>query len=78
MYVGKQANKSGSTRVQVIDKTNGYHVFKTVGSACDPVEIERLVELGRCYIIREQRQQVLEPADHAWFASRGWWLVHWL
>lgn len=43
MFVRRKRNKSGSVSVQVIDKTNGYKVFKTIGSATDPDEIERLV-----------------------------------
>ncbi|MBU1070938.1 IS1634 family transposase [Patescibacteria group bacterium] len=43
MFVRKKRNKSGSVSVQVIDKTNGYKVFKTIGSATDPDEIEELV-----------------------------------
>ena len=31
MFVRKKRNKSGSVSVQVIDKSNGYHVVKTIG-----------------------------------------------
>ena len=61
MFVRKKANKSGSTSVQVIDKSNGYRVVKTIGSAFNPVEIARLIELGKCFIVRQQRQYSLFP-----------------
>ena len=63
MFVRKKPNKSGSVSVQVIDKSNGYRVAKTIGSACDPVEIERLVELGKCFITRQERQYNLFPEE---------------
>ncbi len=42
MFIRKKRNKTGSISVQIIDKTNGYRVFKTVGSSREPDEIERL------------------------------------
>ncbi|NKB25269.1 MAG: hypothetical protein GKR87_13010 [Kiritimatiellae bacterium] len=33
MFVCKKQNKSGSVSVQIIDKSNGYRVVKTMGSA---------------------------------------------
>ncbi len=63
MFVRKKANKSGSVSVQVIDKSNGYHVVETIGSARDPAEIERLVELGELFIIRRRGQYSLFPQD---------------
>lgn len=46
MFVREKKNKSGSVSVQVIDKANGYRVFKTIGSAVDPDEIRKLVLRG--------------------------------
>jgi hypothetical protein len=47
MFIRKKHNRSGSISVQVIDKSHDYRVLKTVGSARDPEEIERLVELAQ-------------------------------
>ncbi len=63
MFVRKKPNKSGSVSVQVIDKTNDYRVAKTIGSARDPQEVARLVELGRQFIICQSRQYSLFPED---------------
>jgi transposase len=63
MFVRKKRNKSGSVSVQVIDKSNGYQVVKTVGSSRDKCEINRLVEAGRCYIERRSGQYSLFPRD---------------
>jgi hypothetical protein len=49
--------------VQVIDKSNGYRVVKTIGSARDPEDLSRLVELARLFIARHSRQYSLFPAD---------------
>jgi len=46
MFIRKKRNRSGSISVQVIDKSNGYRVVKTVGSSKDPEQIDRLVELA--------------------------------
>jgi len=43
MFVRKKKNKSGTVSVQIIDKSSGYKVNKTVGSSRDEKEIERLV-----------------------------------
>lgn len=42
MFVRKKRNKSGSVSIQIIDKTNGYRVVRTVGSAMHPDDIEKL------------------------------------
>ena len=65
MYVRKKRNKSGSTSVQIIDKTNGYRVMKTIGCATDINEIERLYLQG---------QQIVysTPAEQQWlFANKS-------
>jgi hypothetical protein len=51
MFVRKKPNKSGSISVQIIDKSNGYRVVKTVGSSNDTDEIEHFVRKAR-YEIR--------------------------
>ena len=43
MFVRKKKNRSGSISIQIIDKSYGtYRVLKTIGSASDEIEIERL------------------------------------
>ena len=59
MFVRQKQNRSGSVSVQVIDKTNGYRVVKTIGSARHPQKIQRLVELGKAFISRQRRQYPL-------------------
>jgi transposase len=63
MFVRQKRNRSGSVSVQVIDKTHGYRVVKTMGASRHPEEIERLVELGKAYIARQSRQYSLFPLD---------------
>ncbi len=63
MFVRKKPNPSGSVSVQVIDKSGGYRVVKTIGTAHGPQDVERLVELGRLFIARQSRQYSLFPAD---------------
>ena len=62
MFVRRKPNRSGSVSVQVIDKSNGYRLVKTIGSARDPEELNRLVELGELFIARRRRQYSLFPA----------------
>jgi hypothetical protein len=63
MFVRKKPNKSGSVSVQVIDKSNGYRVVKTIGSSDDPDEVQRLLELGKLFITRQSNQYSLFPQD---------------
>jgi hypothetical protein len=63
MFIRKKRNSSGSVSVQVIDKSNGYRVLKTLGVSRDPQELARLVELGKAFIERECRQYPLFPLD---------------
>jgi transposase len=63
MFVRKKPNASGSVSVQVIDKSSGYRVVTTLGTARDPQDVQRLVELGRVFIARRSRQYVLFPTD---------------
>jgi len=57
MFVRKKKNKSGSISVQIIQKDNGYKVFKTIGSSSDPDEIECLVLRGKHFIKSSDTQQ---------------------
>ena len=44
MFIRKKPNKSGVTRIQIIDKSGGkYKMIKTVGSSADPAEVEQLM-----------------------------------
>ena len=63
MFIRKKQNKSGSISVQVVSKSNGYRVLKTVGVSREPQEIERLVELGKVFITRQNNQYSLFPQD---------------
>jgi transposase len=64
MFIRKKHNQSGSISVQVIDKSNGYRVLKTIGSAHDPQEAQRLMELGELFIRRHHGQYSLFPENH--------------
>lgn len=63
MFVRQKRNKSGRISVQVIDKSAGYRVVKTMGVAGDPDEIARLEELGKAFIARQSGQYSLFPED---------------
>jgi hypothetical protein len=63
MFIRKKHNSSGSISVQVIDKSHGYRVLKTVGAARNQEEIERLVELGKVFITQRNNQYCLFPQD---------------
>ena len=64
MFVRKKRNKSGSVSVQVIDKSKSYRVVKTIGSADDPHEVRRLVEMGKLFIDQQRGQYSLFPESH--------------
>jgi transposase len=63
MFVRKKPNESGSVSVQVVDKSHGYRVVETIGSARDPEDIRRLVALGEQFIRRQSKQYALFPED---------------
>ncbi len=63
MFVRKKPNKSGSISIQVIDKTKGYRVVESIGTAHGPEEVSRLVALGEQFIRRQSRQNELFPED---------------
>ena len=51
MFVRRKANKTGSTSVQVIDKSKGhYRVIKSFGTGNTEAEVVRLEEHGRQYV----------------------------
>jgi hypothetical protein len=63
MFVRKKRNKSGAISIQVIDKSNGYRVVKTIDSTRDLEEVDRLVALGKRFIQRQNKQLALFPKD---------------
>lgn len=63
MFVRCKKNKSGSTSVQIVDKSSGkYVLFQTVGSSSDPAEINFLVIKGK-KIISSHGGQAMLPFD---------------
>jgi transposase len=65
MFVRENKNRSGSVSVQVISKHGGrYRVVKTVGSATQRHDIDRLVLVARQEIKRLQAQPELFPSEH--------------
>lgn len=53
MFVRCKRNKSGSTSVQIIDKSSGgFRLYQTVGSSSDQQEIDWMVEKGKRIIER--------------------------
>ena len=55
MFVRKKKNKSGSISIQIIDKSNGYKIFQTIGSSREPDEIERLLQKARLVVCETQK-----------------------
>jgi len=63
MFIRCKKNKSGSTSVQIIDKSSGkYVLFQTVGSSSDSVEIDFLIAKGKKTIASHVGQSIL-PFD---------------
>lgn len=54
MFIRRKRNKSGSTSVQIIDKSAGYKVVETVGSSKEEFEIDQLIRKAR-YIIHTNK-----------------------
>lgn len=51
MFVRKKKNSSGSTSVQVINKSSGkYKVIKTIGSSSNNIEVEKFVKQAELWI----------------------------
>jgi len=60
MFVRCKRNKSGSTSVQIIDKSSGkYEVYSTVGNSSDPQEIRFLVTKAKHQVLTHGGQGVL-------------------
>jgi len=58
MFVRKKHNKSGSTSIQIVDKSSGkYRVVKSLGSSKDPAQVEYLWRKAH-YLIPELIGQV--------------------
>ncbi|MFH0769913.1 MAG: hypothetical protein V1926_00890 [Candidatus Peregrinibacteria bacterium] len=71
MFVRKKRNASGSVSVQIIDKTKGYKVVQTVGSATHPDEIARLRLQGQQIVHAAQPGLTLPPPDSCIAGLRG-------
>ena len=64
MFVRKKPNKSGSTSVQIIDKSSGsYKVVKTMGSSSDPQQVDQLVRCAHQWISHHLGQSELDFHD---------------
>uniref|UniRef100_UPI0030EEA3B3 IS1634 family transposase n=1 Tax=Rhodohalobacter sp. 8-1 TaxID=3131972 RepID=UPI0030EEA3B3 len=64
MFVRKKPNTSGSTSVQVIDKSSGsYKVVKTIGSSDDLQQIDRLIRRAHQWISHHLGQAELDSHD---------------
>jgi len=60
MFIRHKKNKSGSTSIQIIDKSNGkYKVTKTIGSSHDFSEIEFLIQKAQKLIPILKQQHVI-------------------
>ncbi len=57
MFVRKKRNKSGAVSVQIIDKSDGYKVFATIGSSKDSVKIDELVKKAEYQISSSKGRQ---------------------
>ncbi len=58
MFVRRKKNRSGTVSVQVIVKTRGYQVVKTIGSSRDPDEVEQLIQKGKWWISKQGKHQL--------------------
>ncbi|CAN5464676.1 IS1634 family transposase [soil metagenome] len=64
MFVRKKPNKSGSTSVQVIDKSSGsYNVVKTLGSSDDPQQVDQLTRRAHQWISDHLGQSEIDFHD---------------
>jgi len=59
MFIRKKKNKSGTVSVQIIDKSAGYKVVKTIGSSNDGDKISRFVKKARHFIHTNQGNQAV-------------------
>lgn len=60
MFIRKRKNKSGTTSVVIIDKSEGFKTLHTIGVSSDPDEIEKLVLKGQDWINQHLGQEVLD------------------
>ncbi len=64
MFVRKKPNKSGSTSIQIVDKSSGtYKVIQSIGVATDPEEIEGLLLKAHQELARLQKQKTFAFAS---------------
>ncbi len=59
MFIRKKKNKSGTVSVQIIDKTAGYKVVKTIGSSINSDKISQFVKKARQFIYTNQGNQAV-------------------
>ena len=73
MFVRRKPNKSGSTSIQVIDKSSGkYTVVKTIGSSRSPKELDALELQGKQYILYLSKQEQINfsyPEDEEYIET---------
>lgn len=63
MFIRKKKNKSGAVSVQIIDKSSGYRVFKTVGSSNDADKISKLVRKAQEILHTYNGKQAVLPFE---------------
>jgi len=63
MFIRKKKNKSGTISVQIIDKSAGYKVHKTIGSSSDGDEITRLIRKAEADVYTNSGQQSVFSFD---------------
>lgn len=59
MFIRRKQNKSGSTSVQIIDKSAGYKVVETVGSSKNEAEIDQFIRKARHIINTNRGKQAI-------------------
>ena len=65
MFVRRKKNKSGVISVQIIDKSSGsYRVLHTIGSSADDVEVERMIQEGKTWILRQSQAVELDFTNY--------------
>jgi len=60
MFIRKRKNKSGSTSVVIIDKSEGFKTLHTIGVSSDPAEIDEMVLKGQDWINQHLGQKTLD------------------
>lgn len=63
MFIRKKRNKSGTVSVQIIDKSAGYRVFKTIGSSSNANEINEFVRKADHVIYTHDGKQEVLPFE---------------